>query len=391
MRSRSPRVRLGASLVIAQALILALTLIVAATQIQVVGQFKQSRSEKDYEHALQAAEAGANWYFNRLVNGSGLGTAITDRSVQAFRTAVKNGTVTVTRYPAGSEQGYYVGYTSVSGTTVNIAAYGWSRGVARKVKLQANQSGGLSYAILMDGPMVVSGQPTFNSDIHSNDDFTFYGNPIINGNVTASDTVNYNGTPVISGTTTQHAPIVALPTVSAATIRAQALTNGSSPGQTISSNGAVTLKGVYTGNLVINANPTLTIIGTVFVDGNIQFNGNGTTNLGNGLLAAAGALQFNGQGTINGTDGLALLSFKTGAYNSTPSIEINGNPIIKGVLYAPYGFIRISGQPMITGSLVANSTQINGNPTITRNTNYVAPSALGTSGYDLAPGWREIE
>ncbi|MCC2668252.1 MAG: hypothetical protein K0Q72_723 [Armatimonadetes bacterium] len=378
-------------MVIAQALVLALTVIVAATQLQVVSQYKLSRSEKDNEHALQAAEAGANWYVNRLNNGVELGSAITDRTVRAFRIAVKNGTVAVTRYPAGTEQGYYVGYTSTAGSLVNIAAYGWSRGVVRKIKLQTNQSGGLSYAILMDGPLVVSGNPTINSSVHSNDDLTFWGNPIINGDVTAGDTVTYGGNPAVSGTTTQSAPTVALPSVNAATLRALALANGSRAGLTISTNGAVTLQGVYTGNLIINSNPTITLIGTVYVDGYLQFNGNTTTNLGSGLLVGEDGIQFNGNGSVNGGDGLALLSLRAGAFNSSPpAIEINGNPPIRGVLYAPNGFVRINGNPNITGSIVADSTQINGNPTITRNTNYVAPSALGTSGYDLV-GWREIE
>lgn len=126
--------RRGVSLVIAQALILALILLVIATQFQVIGQLKLSRTEKDYEHALQAAEAGANWCFNQLTNGF-TPALIGDLSAQAFRQAVKNGTVTVTRYPAGSEQGYYVGYTGIVGDTLTINSYGWSRGVVRKVKL----------------------------------------------------------------------------------------------------------------------------------------------------------------------------------------------------------------------------------------------------------------
>jgi len=128
--------RRGISLVIAQALILAMTLLVAATQFQVIGQLKLSRTEKDYEHALQAAEAGANFFLSQLAVNPSL-TPIVDMSAQAFRQAVKNGSVTVTRYPAGSEQGYYAGYVGTRGVTVTIVSYGWSHGVVRKVKLSA--------------------------------------------------------------------------------------------------------------------------------------------------------------------------------------------------------------------------------------------------------------
>lgn len=126
----------GMSLVIAQSLILALLVLVVATQIQVIGQLKLSRTEKDYEHALQAAEAGANWGYNLLNNGGSPGMA-SDLSIQAFRQAVRNGTIAVTRYPPGSEQGYYVGITSTLGDTLTVVSYGWSRGVVRKVKLTA--------------------------------------------------------------------------------------------------------------------------------------------------------------------------------------------------------------------------------------------------------------
>jgi len=128
--------RRGISLVIAQALILAMTLLIVATQLQVIGQLKLTRTEKDYEHALQAAEAGANLYLSQLAVNPSI-AAIPDMSVQAFRQAVKNGTITVTRYPAGSEQGYYVGHVGTRGVSVTVVSYGWSHGVARKVKLSA--------------------------------------------------------------------------------------------------------------------------------------------------------------------------------------------------------------------------------------------------------------
>lgn len=124
----------GVSLVIAQALILALLVLVIATQVQVIGQLKLSRTEKDYEHAIQAAEAGANWCYNQLSNGGNPAT-VSDLSIPTFQQAVRNGTLTITRYPAGTEQGYYAGPTAIVGNSLTIVSYGWSRGVVRKVKL----------------------------------------------------------------------------------------------------------------------------------------------------------------------------------------------------------------------------------------------------------------
>ena len=383
--------RRGISLVIAQALCLALVLLVAATQIQVIAQLKLSRTERDYEHALQAAEAGANWYLNRISNGAALGSPITNRSVQAFRQAVKDRTVAVTRYPAGSEQGYYVGYTGVTGSVLSVTSYGWSHGVVRKVTMRFNQQGGLTYAILTGGPIVVSGQPTITSDIHSNTSATFYGNPTINGKVSSTGTVTYNGHPTVTGGTVNGAPSVTRPFIDGAALRSQALANGSSNTSTITSNGPVTLKGLYTGNLSINANPQITIVGTVYVTGSLVFNGNATTTLGNGLIVAGNVIQFNGNGALLGGDGLALVSLGTSAYNTyPPAVQFNSNMRIKGVIYAPNGYVQVNGQINLTGSIVADSLQINGNPTITRNANYTAPSAIADDGYDLLD-WRDIE
>lgn len=141
MRSSRPssgrrRSRRGAALLIALALILTLTVVVAATQVQVISQLALSRRERDYERALQCAEAGVNAYLNRLSYGTGsVPAAIPAYTLAGFRQAVRDGTVTLTRYPSGSTtQGYYVGHAGTVGSFVTILGYGWSNGVVRRVK-----------------------------------------------------------------------------------------------------------------------------------------------------------------------------------------------------------------------------------------------------------------
>jgi hypothetical protein len=257
--------------------------------------------------------------------------------------------------------------------------------------MQFQQEGGHKYAMLSNGPIVVSGQPIITSDVHSNDSVTFYGNPVINGEVSSAGDVNYYGHPTVTeGTETGIAP-TSMPAMNGAALRAQALANGSSNVSTISSNGSVTLKGLYTGNLTINSSPQITIIGTVYVTGWLIFNGNATTTLGDGLIVAGTGIQFNGNGSLQGGDGLALVALGTSAYNTyPPTVQFNSNMTIKGVIYAPNGFVQVNGQIKLTGSIVAASTQINGNPTITRNVNYTSPSAISDDGYELME-WRDIE
>jgi len=48
-------------------------MLVVATQLEVVTQFRTSRTERDYERALQMAEAGVNAYQHRLTFGAAPG------------------------------------------------------------------------------------------------------------------------------------------------------------------------------------------------------------------------------------------------------------------------------------------------------------------------------
>lgn len=143
----------GQALVVALALVLCLTLLVAATQLQVVSQLGLSLPERDYERALQMAEAGANAYLNLLSQGTATPANPSDPAdpaklippsyhftgtpptLDAFRAGVKSGTYPLIRYPAGSEQGYFAGEKDDTNTPeITIIAYGWSHGVVRRVQ-----------------------------------------------------------------------------------------------------------------------------------------------------------------------------------------------------------------------------------------------------------------
>jgi hypothetical protein len=133
-------------MILALALTLCLTMLVVATQLEVVTELGSSRTERDYERALQMAEAGANAYQHRLTFGPAPGQpgeALLPAlyqwpggvapTTQQFRQGVLNGTYTLIRYPAGSQQGYFAGTIGDDDDTVRIVSYGWSNGVVRRV------------------------------------------------------------------------------------------------------------------------------------------------------------------------------------------------------------------------------------------------------------------
>lgn len=145
--------RRGQALIIALAMILGLVLIVSATQYQTVAQLRNSISERDYERALQMAEAGLNGYLNRLGNGDGAGTyaALVPPfqllpqfyTVDEFRTALQGGTISSAAgtpyrfvpYPPGStNSGYYVGHVGTPAAFVTIVSYGYYKGAVRRVR-----------------------------------------------------------------------------------------------------------------------------------------------------------------------------------------------------------------------------------------------------------------
>ena len=106
----------GYALLFALGLIMGLSVLVAATQRQIVQSLAITKTQRDYERALQMAEAGANAYINRIVSGpqpNGTANAalippITTLnsilSAQTFKQQAKDGTIPASSliyYPAG--------------------------------------------------------------------------------------------------------------------------------------------------------------------------------------------------------------------------------------------------------------------------------------------------
>ncbi|HOJ20983.1 MAG TPA: hypothetical protein PLY56_05580 [Armatimonadota bacterium] len=185
--------RKGQALVTAMALVVALTILVAATQHQVVQELKVTKTERDYERALQLAEAGLNAYINRIDYGAApadvsnpndpghlipplrefpIGAA---PSLADFRRGVRDGTYTLIRYPPGSQQGYLVGSIGTPGETARFISFGWSNGVVRRVVGVARQASG-DYALYGVASVTMHNNQSVTGNVGTNGQVTMHNN-----------------------------------------------------------------------------------------------------------------------------------------------------------------------------------------------------------------------
>lgn len=152
------RTQRGHALLVALALILCLAVLVTATQFLVVQQLKATKSERDYERALQLAEAGVNAYLNMLVNPPA-GVSVANRgllppfyiygdilTISRFKQEVNNASSAVVPranliyYPPGqTKQCYFAYQTSANPTNsgkITVVAFGWSNGAVRRIQVR---------------------------------------------------------------------------------------------------------------------------------------------------------------------------------------------------------------------------------------------------------------
>lgn len=96
--------------------------------------------------------------------------------------------------------------------------------------------------------------------------------------------------------------------------------------------------------------------------------------------------QLNGQGLVN-TSGFATNCIVYGK-NNCQQIEINGGSAFKGYLYAPYADITVNGNAGVSGAMVGNTFQINGNMMVHYDESLREPQP-GSSIYRVL-SWREV-
>ncbi len=250
------------------------------------------------------------------------------------------------------------------------------------------------YAICSDTYLNASGNVKTDSapidhmgNIHANVDIRLSGNPYIDGYATATGNIITSGSPTFTqGSQTGVSPVT-FPSVDATSLYNQALENGETWGNiNISGNGTYEIKGVIHGDLRVSGNAKIEVVGVVYITGEVNISGNGTT--GAGTIVAEGEISISGNSTYtpSSTNKLAFISLA----DSGNAIRISGNPDLGGVLYAPYGNLQISGNPDIFGATAAKLVFISGNPTFTYDTDLKSnPPVLPGTDYQVT-SWAEL-
>jgi Tfp pilus assembly protein PilX len=384
---RNGRFSRGAAMIIALMLVLVLTILMAGTVMVAQVQLSASKSERDYERALMMAEAGVNAYVNMLENGAGTGTnaayippahTFTTSSpaptLAAFKLGVKSGTYTVIHYPAGSQQGYFVGQTAGTGGTLTISGYGWSNGIVRRASVTATPvSGGTTsgYAIFGATKENFNGSSSITGSIGSNGAISMNGSNSISGNVVldgsgASYTQNGSNS---NGGIINNSAAVTFPTV-------ETIANTDFP------SGGLTYLAAHNDNSLCS-----TISGTT-----LSYNGSGTITFNS---KAGGAnyylttLSINGSANIYFNNTLGPITIWFGPSGSTSNISLNGsssavtmsaNPADACILYsASSGSISLNGSSSLNMGLynINNS----GAGSVNSNGSGVVNSSIITSDY----------
>lgn len=137
--------------------------------------------------------------------------------------------------------------------------------------------------------------------------------------------------------------------------RANNITLGGGPGSNLVIKGNVTIyldAGAgspaisMTGNGGININPGATL--TIYTAGDVKIAGNGLLNGGSTTATANQPANFQLYGTSTST-------------TAKQDIQIAGNGVLSGIVYAPNGSVKINGNGDVLGSCVANDITVVGN------------------------------
>lgn len=145
-----------------------------------------------------------------------------------------------------------------------------------------------------------------------------------------------------------------------------------------------------TGNLTLNNNCTLTVTGTLWVQGDLVLNNNNIMRLdssygGNGgVVVVTGRVYLNNSNQLRGSgqgDSYLLVVSELES-DSPPAIELNNNNVAEGILYAPNGKIYLNNSSEVL-ELSGRTIELNNNVNIV----YEAGLANATFGAGGSSSW----
>ncbi len=222
-------------------------------------------------------------------------------------------------------------------------------------------------------------------NVHSNEGVTLNGSSLsIYGAVTATGTISVSGGPKVTGGMTSGVAPMTFPEVTQE-LKNQSLANGTqtvSKGLTLNSP-TVVLQGKINGDVTIGDSGCI-VNGVVWITGDLTCTGPVT---GTGTIIVDGTMDLDGRLTISATDVTNVFWISTST--ADPAVVLKGNRSFKGIIYAPNGGVKISGTPELIGGVMAKSVTFNGNPNITRWTEF-EENAPAVPSYQQLLSWQEF-
>jgi len=272
--------------------------------------------------------------------------------------------------------------------TVSGGSYSYTRGVRATLDLGSIPPV-FYYALAAKTSFTINGNVstasypvTGQGNVHCNQDVTITGTSgLIAGRVTASGVIYTSGTPTVTGGMTSGVTPMQFPDIDS-TFESQALVNGITASSVNVSDGSL-IKGKIAGNLSVTGSGCQ-ISGVVWVTGTVSISAPVT---GTGTIVCDGTMSLGANNTYAGSD-TSNLAFMTSS-TASPAINIQGNHQFKGLIYAPYGTIKINGGPTLYGGVIFDTVLFIGNPFIVRWTDLVNnPIPLPT--FFQLKGWEEL-
>lgn len=157
--------------------------------------------------------------------------------------------------------------------------------------------------------------------------------------------------------------------------------------------------GVYSGNVNVGNNTTVTLNGMVWIKGNLTIDNNSIIKLASSYGASDGVLiansittSNNGQLNGSGTSGSYLMAIatKVSTNSSTPGISVSNN-VGSAILVAPYSYISLSNNAAAK-ELIAYGLSLDNNVTVTYESGLANSSFVnGPSGTWDITSWKEIQ
>lgn len=343
--------------VICLLLVLLAVLIGCAIATQSITQLRQARITADRNTALSIAEAGAEYTIAKIRQSatySGTGGHI------AFGDGTFNTVVT----------------SSTGGSFKIVSTGALPNATSRIVEIELTKSGSSTMpggAIVSNGGAKLTGNSTLKTSplnqhvahVYANQDIQSVGNTNVDGGLYAAGTVTTTGNTTclerVNG-----APQVQFPTEEEIQAQNDAWKAQAQQGTWmggISSTGNQHL--TYASPLYIDGNITLignswitfTGSGTVYVNGNVTLTGNQQL-INGGTLVVKGTIQQTGNSKYSATGDLGTCGLVSLSNNATQAIQCtgNGDSSPMGLIYAPRGGIKFTGNSSVYGGVVAGST-----------------------------------